>query len=128
MAEKGLQVGWLPVTVQTATNSRCFCVLSNAKTRVERRSAHAKHITMLRIVESLNAALHVHALRRGVYSNGSRARSGAAAGLRLYSLSVTVKIFVYRTLQGGFLIGLWKALSIYSILICGRFKTYLWTA
>ena len=52
-------------------------MLSNAKTRVERREhtceasvlRTAKHITMLRIVESLNAALHVHALRRGVYSN-----------------------------------------------------------
>ena len=76
---------------------------------------------------SPRTTLHVHALRRGVYSNGSGARSGAAAWLRLYSLSVTVKIFVYRTLQGGFLIGLWKALSIYSILIFGRFKTYLWT-
>ena len=31
-----------PVTVQTHLNSRCFCVVSNAKTRVKRRSPHSR--------------------------------------------------------------------------------------
>ena len=30
------------VTVQTHLNSRCFCVVSNAKTRVKRRSPHSR--------------------------------------------------------------------------------------
>ena len=63
------------VTIQTARNSRRFCVVSNAKTRVERRKSHREAIAKLCFVEwGFRKLLSRH--RAGVNSNGQTARRG----------------------------------------------------